>query len=145
MWMQEGADHSIKMNVDADIVKKFNIVILKRMTSLLRNHANNCKKKFIIRTLVKYNKASNRKREDVRVGILRTWKYNEKTEKLALSMVIILYELPFKFVEGIGFRLCMSILCPKFVIPSRWTIGSMEGPMLSYPPPPGKLFKLSIL
>ena len=36
--------------------------------------------------------------------------------------MIILDELPFKFVEGKGFKRCMSLACPRFRIPSRWTI-----------------------
>ena len=36
--------------------------------------------------------------------------------------MIILDELPFKFVEGKGFKRCMLLACPRFRIPSRWTI-----------------------
>ena len=36
--------------------------------------------------------------------------------------MIILDELPFKFVERKGFKRCMSLACPRFRIPSRWTI-----------------------
>ena len=36
--------------------------------------------------------------------------------------MIILDELPFKFVEGKGIKRCMSVACPRFRIPSLWTI-----------------------
>ncbi|KAG6650499.1 hypothetical protein CIPAW_06G047500 [Carya illinoinensis] len=41
----------------------------------------------------------------------------------ALTEMIIVDELPFRFVEGEGFRKFMLVVCPKWVgIPSRWTI-----------------------
>ena len=36
--------------------------------------------------------------------------------------MVITDELPFKFVEGSGFNKFMSAACPRFKIPSRWTI-----------------------
>ncbi len=36
--------------------------------------------------------------------------------------MIIVDELPFKFVENEGFKHMMSIACPRFRIPSRYTI-----------------------
>ena len=36
--------------------------------------------------------------------------------------MIILDELPFKFVDGRGFRHCMALACPKFREPLRWTV-----------------------
>ena len=36
--------------------------------------------------------------------------------------MVILNELPFKFVEEKGFKRCMSVACPRFRIPSRQTI-----------------------
>ena len=36
--------------------------------------------------------------------------------------MVILNELPFKFVEEKGFKRCMSVACPRFRIPSQWTI-----------------------
>lgn len=56
------------------------------------------------------------------VGTLGIWKYDRKVVRLMLSKMIILDELTFKFIESVEFRIFMSTLCPKFVIPSRWTI-----------------------
>ena len=36
--------------------------------------------------------------------------------------MVIQDELPFKFVEGCGFSKFMHAACPRFKIPSRWTI-----------------------
>ena len=35
--------------------------------------------------------------------------------------MLIVDELPFKFVEGEGFRNLILAYCPRFKIPSRWT------------------------
>ncbi|XP_031127642.1 zinc finger BED domain-containing protein RICESLEEPER 2-like [Ipomoea triloba] len=36
--------------------------------------------------------------------------------------MILIDELPFRFVEGQGFRKFILVACPRFKIPSRWTI-----------------------
>ena len=36
--------------------------------------------------------------------------------------MVITDELPFKFIEGGGFKHFMATACPRFKIPSRWTI-----------------------
>ena len=36
--------------------------------------------------------------------------------------MIILDELPFRFVEGKGFRKCMALACPRFHVSLRWTV-----------------------
>ena len=36
--------------------------------------------------------------------------------------MIILDELPFRFVEGRGCRKCMALACPRFHVTSRWTV-----------------------
>ena len=36
--------------------------------------------------------------------------------------MIIMDELPFKFVENVGFKLMMSVCCPSLNMPSRTTI-----------------------
>ena len=52
-------------------------------------------------------------------GSLGTWKYDENAIRIALSHMIIMDELLFKFVEGEGFRDLFVVACPRFHIPSR--------------------------
>lgn len=53
---------------------------------------------------------------------LSSWKFDQDACRKVLARMIIMDELPFKFVEGDGFKLFMAIACPKFRIPSRWTV-----------------------
>ena len=48
--------------------------------------------------------------------------YSEEKIRLALARMIIIDELPFKFVEHQGFQNFMEIVKPKFLIPHRTTI-----------------------
>jgi hypothetical protein len=48
--------------------------------------------------------------------------YNVKKIKEALARMIIVYELPFKFVEGEGFHDFMKKVESRFQIPSRYTV-----------------------
>ncbi|XP_019161398.1 PREDICTED: zinc finger BED domain-containing protein RICESLEEPER 2-like [Ipomoea nil] len=56
------------------------------------------------------------------VGEIGTWVFNQESIRRALVEMIIIDELPFRFVEGIGFRRFIAIACPRFIVPSRWTI-----------------------
>ena len=55
------------------------------------------------------------------VGVIGTWTFNQEAIRIALCYIIIVDELPFKFVEGEGFKNFMSVVCPRFKIPNRWT------------------------
>ncbi|XP_019193746.1 PREDICTED: zinc finger BED domain-containing protein RICESLEEPER 2-like [Ipomoea nil] len=56
------------------------------------------------------------------VGELGTWVFNQEAIRRALCEMIIIDELPFRFVEGQGFKRFILVACPRFCIPSRWTI-----------------------
>ncbi|XP_031094411.1 zinc finger BED domain-containing protein RICESLEEPER 1-like [Ipomoea triloba] len=58
----------------------------------------------------------------VNVGVLTTWVFNQDAIRRALAEMILIDELPFRFVEGQGFRKFILVACPRFKIPSRWTI-----------------------
>lgn len=45
-------------------------------------------------------------------------KYSAEELRRAIAEMVIEDELPFKFVEGRGFRKAMSIACPRFCVPS---------------------------
>ncbi|XP_073061975.1 zinc finger BED domain-containing protein RICESLEEPER 2-like [Primulina eburnea] len=53
---------------------------------------------------------------------LSSWKFDQDACRKALTKMIIMDELPFKFVERDGFKLFMATTCPKFRIPSRWSV-----------------------
>ncbi|XP_019198271.1 PREDICTED: zinc finger BED domain-containing protein RICESLEEPER 2-like [Ipomoea nil] len=55
-------------------------------------------------------------------GVLGTWVFDQDLIRRALAEMIILDELPFRIVEGQGFRKFVFVCCPRFKIPSRWTI-----------------------
>ncbi|KAK8690188.1 hypothetical protein V6N13_088889 [Hibiscus sabdariffa] len=51
-----------------------------------------------------------------------TWKFNEDAIRKALIHMIIVNELPFRIVGGEGFKLFLSKACPRFHLPSRFTV-----------------------
>ncbi|KAK8597373.1 hypothetical protein V6N13_094788 [Hibiscus sabdariffa] len=51
-----------------------------------------------------------------------TWKFDEDAVRKALIHMIIVDELPFRIVEGEGFKLFLSKACPRFHLPSRFTV-----------------------
>ena len=53
---------------------------------------------------------------------LGKWKFDQESIRKCIVEMVILEELSFKFVEGKRFKRCMSVACPRFCIPSRWTI-----------------------
>ena len=56
------------------------------------------------------------------IGLSRQWVFNQKLIQAALAEMIIIDELPFRFVEHHGFIKFMLACCPEFKIPSRKTI-----------------------
>ena len=58
-------------------------------------------------------------RRDVR---LKSWALNPHEARASIAKMIIMDELPFKFIENVGFRLMMSVYCPSLNMPSHITI-----------------------
>ncbi|CAA0806372.1 Zinc finger BED domain-containing protein DAYSLEEPER [Striga hermonthica] len=56
------------------------------------------------------------------VGSLTSWKFDQEAIRSELARMVIVDELPFRFVEGDGFKNFMSVTQPRFKIPSRWTV-----------------------
>ncbi|XP_050233262.1 zinc finger BED domain-containing protein RICESLEEPER 2-like [Mercurialis annua] len=56
------------------------------------------------------------------MGTLGTWKFSQDDVRQAIVFMIIVDELPFKFVEGAGFKRLIQIACPKFNMLSRWSV-----------------------
>ena len=53
---------------------------------------------------------------------LKSWVLNPHEARESIAKMIIIDELPFRFVENVGFRLMMSIYCPSLNMPSCITI-----------------------
>ncbi|CAN1841802.1 hypothetical protein LINPERHAP1_LOCUS36625 [Linum perenne] len=52
----------------------------------------------------------------------KVWIFNQRACVVALAEMIIIDELPFRFVEHAGFIRFVVVCCPDFRIPSRKTI-----------------------
>ncbi|KAL5786985.1 hypothetical protein ACOSP7_003934 [Xanthoceras sorbifolium] len=52
-------------------------------------------------------------------GSVSTYAFDKEECRRALAEMIIIDELPFRFVENRGFRRLCSLLCPTFEVPSR--------------------------
>ncbi|KAL4362779.1 hypothetical protein GQ457_04G027140 [Hibiscus cannabinus] len=48
------------------------------------------------------------------VGQISTWKFDQEATRNALAQMIVIGEMPFKFVENEGFRKFMSVACPRW-------------------------------
>ena len=56
------------------------------------------------------------------VGVLGSWSFDQDSIRKTLSQMVIIDELPFKFVEGEDFKKFMICCCPRFKISSKWTV-----------------------
>ncbi|KAK8675828.1 hypothetical protein V6N13_033891 [Hibiscus sabdariffa] len=103
--------------------KEFCCDMKKNGTGSLKYHMMQCKKNPTNmvdtnqRQLVLPSKGS-----EGEVGHITNWKFDQEAVRKALAQMIVIGELPFKFVESEGFRKFMSVACPRFRIPSRFTI-----------------------
>ena len=55
-------------------------------------------------------------------GNLSTWRFDQEACRKGLTQMIVIDELPFKFVESKGFKKFIFVACPTFYIPSRTTM-----------------------
>ncbi|KAK1365063.1 hypothetical protein POM88_040624 [Heracleum sosnowskyi] len=87
-------------------------------TSGLINHMKSCKvyNTDSVQTQISFKPS---KEGDYALGV---WKFDARIARNALAKMIVLDELPFKFVDGEGFKEFIAAVCPKFHISSRWTI-----------------------
>ncbi|XP_077222135.1 zinc finger BED domain-containing protein RICESLEEPER 2-like [Tasmannia lanceolata] len=94
-------------------------------TSALKTHISSCKKSpppNINTKQTQLNYQPIKGQEGDGSGTLTNWKFDQEAIRNALARMIIVDEIPFKFVENEGFRDLMSVACPRFCIPSRSTI-----------------------
>ncbi|KAK8594117.1 hypothetical protein V6N13_125927 [Hibiscus sabdariffa] len=103
--------------------KEFCCDMKKNGTGSLKYHMMQCKKNPT--DMVDTNQSQlvlPSKGSEGEVGHITNWKFDQETVRKALAKMIVIGELPFKFVESEGFRKFMSVACPRFRIPSRFTI-----------------------
>ena len=92
----------------------------------LRNHMGTCKKHpHALEThqmqLNLQQTSIGGEREMESLGLVN-WKFDQVFPGKILARMVMVDEMPFKFVEREGFRHFINVICPKFRIPSRWTI-----------------------
>lgn len=93
-------------------------------TTNLRKHLKKCTKN--------PNRVVDKKQKTIAIGpaseddpnsvSLKLVNFSQERSRLALAKMIIIDELPFKYVENEGFKLFMGETQPKFKIPSRITV-----------------------
>ncbi|OMO98572.1 hypothetical protein COLO4_13801 [Corchorus olitorius] len=95
-------------------------------TTSMKNHLESCAKNPLVIAAKeresRQSKLALSKNKDGEGCSIGTWVFSQEATRKSLARMIILDELPFKFVEGRGFRQLMFDAQPKFVIPSRWTV-----------------------
>ncbi|XP_031099749.1 zinc finger BED domain-containing protein DAYSLEEPER-like [Ipomoea triloba] len=131
-------DHFEKIKNNEDIVIKAKCLYCLKMfacqskkhgTSSMRNHILNCLKnphsKDTRESLLTFQPApssAGTESSQGTEGVSGTWVFDQDLIRRALAEMIIVDELPFRIVEGQGFRKFVLVCCPMFKIPSRWTI-----------------------
>lgn len=93
-------------------------------TNGLRYHIKICKENLLNRqkTVLSYIPPEG-SRGDETVGTLKNWNFDQEAVRKALAHMVMVDELPFRFVERVGFQHFMRVACPLFSIPSRRTLG----------------------
>ncbi|KAL2243378.1 UNVERIFIED_CONTAM: putative AC transposase, partial [Sesamum indicum] len=93
----------------------------KNGTSTMNNHLKACKK-YPLNTVVASNHTITSFCQsvtgDANISSSHT-KFDQETVRQGLARMVIIDELPFKFVENERFRQFMSLALPQFVVPSR--------------------------
>ncbi|XP_050222128.1 zinc finger BED domain-containing protein RICESLEEPER 2-like [Mercurialis annua] len=104
----------------------YNCHAKKNGTSILRSHLIRCTKHpHSVETrqaLLSFQPINVEARPADNLFSVATWKFDQEVVRKAIAYMIIVDELPFKFVEKQGFRRVMSLACPMFKMPSRWTV-----------------------
>ncbi|KAL5564284.1 hypothetical protein UlMin_027448 [Ulmus minor] len=91
-------------------------------TSSMWGHLNNQCPKYPRRILDKKQKLLSFEATNELSGTLKAVIFNQNDCRDALCRMVVIDELPFRFVGGLGFRSFCAVIQPRFVIPSRMTI-----------------------
>ncbi|XP_055960617.1 zinc finger BED domain-containing protein RICESLEEPER 2-like [Mercurialis annua] len=106
--------------------RMYNCNAKKNGTSTLRSHMIRCTKHpSTVETrqaLLSFQPVSNAGPDVGGMFNVAAWKFDQDVIRQAVAYMIVVDELPFRFVEKQGFRKLMSVACPMFKIPSRFTV-----------------------
>ncbi|KAF7831736.1 zinc finger BED domain-containing protein RICESLEEPER 2-like [Senna tora] len=94
-------------------------------TSTLNRHLNECPSnpnRIVDKKQKKLGIEKKPKEEDDGLVKLKVLEFNQEECRIALAKMIIMDELPFRFVENPGFRGLVYLLQPQIQIPSRMTV-----------------------
>ncbi|KAJ9543902.1 hypothetical protein OSB04_023609 [Centaurea solstitialis] len=104
-------------------MKEYKAESKKHGTATLKNHMEAClKNPHAMEMKQKMLAFKSGKSDSGSGGALTSWVFNQEVVRKALAKIIIIDELSFRFVEGRGFKQFMESSCPRFKIPSRWTV-----------------------
>ena len=106
--------------------KLFNSHHKRHGTSSLRNHILTCAKnphsKDNRQSLLTLKPAGVESSTSETIGVLETWKFDQDVFRKALVEMVIINELPLKFVKREGFKKFIYVCYPIFKISSRWIV-----------------------
>ena len=123
---QSGKDPSIIPSINANIVKiNINVMAKKNSTSSMLQHVKVRKKCHFLHDDKQKTSSFQTKREgESNSNVLLVANYREKKIRLALPRMIVIDELPFKFVKQQDFQEFIQIVKPRFPNPHCTTIAN---------------------
>ncbi|GMI64575.1 DAYSLEEPER [Hibiscus trionum] len=97
-------------------------------TNAMKRHTNRCKKAPFnldkTQTILDFESKTKCNTDGTieTISVPKLWRFDQEQIRQALAKMVIMYELPFSFVEREGFRMFCKVAIPDFVPPSRGTI-----------------------
>ncbi|XP_024972668.1 zinc finger BED domain-containing protein RICESLEEPER 2-like [Cynara cardunculus var. scolymus] len=121
--LADAATQMITPSIPPSITERLQTAEAKKHgTSSLNNHMKACLKnphaKETKQSILAFQSAKFENSD----GALTSWVFNQEVVRKMLAKMIIMDELPFRFVEGRGFKQFVETACPRFKISSRWTV-----------------------
>ena len=109
------------------VILKINVIIILKFfadpkrngTTNMKSHMGVCKNRLNVSGDSSQTELVFESERDTSLG---TQRFNQDVVRKGVADMVIVNELPFRFVDGKGFKNCMALTCPRFHVPSRWTI-----------------------
>ncbi|OMO51070.1 hypothetical protein CCACVL1_30025 [Corchorus capsularis] len=92
-------------------------------TSAMRKHLTKCKKMPKGANMDFNQTELTFKVKEDGSGAVGTWKFSQEAIRDTIVDMVITEEIPFNFVSSKGFKKVLVVACPRFVMPSRQTVG----------------------